>query len=362
MTKRGTYFKTWSYVTIYLLLGSKILVASGLSAYDDSWDDHKNRNIRSEILYVTLRNKQVSSIFSTLAEVCPAQGNKGFGATWNGKHIVGVGKNVFEFNQKLGQWKEFVNTTKRREYSSCCTVGHSGIIVAGGWEESGKSSLEVLNSQNKPIKSRIEKIRIPFSLKKKSDDLRKLSWKKCPSKIPVSLNDGTPAQIWGHSITFVRNNTFIIIGGRALSQRPYRRETTRCVIQGEISEESMDITWKKLRSMLNDRFGHFSFKLKNFVYVAGGAEYGTEDILCCEVYDIFNDSWSISPHNLPYHLYKASVIVNEDETYALIIGGLMRTAEASENVIIFTEENGFEVFKDFSLHHKRYGHVSLSLK
>ena len=106
--KRGTYFKTLCYFTSSLSLGSKILVASGLSAYDDSWDDHKNRNIRSEILYVTLRNKQVSSIFSTLAEVCPAQGNKGFGATWNGKHIVGVGKTVFEFNQKLGQWKEFV--------------------------------------------------------------------------------------------------------------------------------------------------------------------------------------------------------------------------------------------------------------
>ena len=61
----------------------KVLVASGLAAYDDSWDDHKNRNIRSEILYVILRNKKVSSIFSSLAEVCPAQGNKGFGASWN---------------------------------------------------------------------------------------------------------------------------------------------------------------------------------------------------------------------------------------------------------------------------------------
>ena len=214
--------------------------------------------------------------------------------------------------------------------------------------------MEVLNAQTKSITSKIQKIKAPFTLIKRTEALQKFTWKKCPSKIPVSLNDGTPAQIWGHSITFVRNNTFIIIGGRALSQRPYRRETTRCVIQGEILEERMDITWKKLRSMLNDRFGHFSFKLKNFVYVAGGAEYGTKDILCCEVYDILNDSWSISPHNLPYHLYKASVIVNEDETYALIIGGLMRTAEASESVIIFTEENGFEVFKDFSLYVGRY--------
>ena len=351
----------------------KVLVASGLSAYDDSSDDHKNRNIRSEILYVILRNKKVSSIFSTLAEVCPAQGNKSFGASWNGKHIVGVGRAVFEFNQKLGNWKEFVNTAKRREYSSCCSIGDKGILVAGGWEGSGKSSLEVLNAhtnqlslggttyKNKLVPSRLQKIRTPFSLNRRPNDLENFTWKKFSSKVPVSLNDGTPAQIWGHSITFVRKNTFMIIGGRALSQRPYRRETTRCVLSGEILEETMDIKWKKLTSLLNDRFGHFSFKLKNHVYVAGGAEYGTEDILCCEVYDIDKDSWSISQHCLPYHLYKAAVIVNEDETYALIIGGLKRTAEASEKVILFTEGNGFEVFNKFSLHHKRYGHVLLSL-
>ena len=339
----------------------KVLVASGLAAYDDSWDDHKNRNIRSEILYVILRNKKVSSIFSSLAEVCPAQGNKGFGASWNGIYIVGVGKSVFQFNNRLSQWKEFTNTNKRREYSSSCTIGNKGIVVAGGWEGSGKSSVEVLNAQTKSMTSKIQKIKAPFSLIKRSDALQKFTWKKCPSKIPVSLNDGTPAQIWGHSITFVRKNTFMIMGGRALSQRPYRRETTRCVLQGEISEETMDIKWTKLKSMLNDRFGHFSFRLKNLVYVAGGAEYGTEDILCCEVYDISTDSWSISRHSLPYHLYKASVIVNEDETCAFIVGGLMRTAEASEKVILFTEEGGFEVFNYFSLHNKRYGHLLLNL-
>lgn len=350
-----------------------MLVASGLSAYDDFSDDHKNRNIRSEILYVILRNKKVSSIFSTLAEVCPAQGNKGFGASWNGKYIVGVGRTVFEFNQKLGHWKEFVNTTKRREYSSCCSMGNKGILVAGGWEGSGKSSLEVLNAQtnhlslggtnyrSKLLHRRLQKIKIPFSLNRRPDDLENFTWKKFPSKVPVSLNDGTPAQIWGHSITFVRNNTFMIIGGRALSQRPYRRETTRCVLKGEISEDAADVKWKKLTSLLNDRFGHFSFKIKNHVYVAGGAEYGTEDILCCEVYDIDKDSWSVSKHYLPYHLYKASVIVDKEETYALIIGGLKRTAEASEKVILFTEEKGFELINDFSMHHKRYGHVSLSL-
>ena len=75
-----------------------------------------------------------------------------------------------------------------------------------------------------------------------------------------------------------------------------------------------------------------------------------------EIYDISTDCWSISRHSLPYHLYKASVIVNEDEKCAFIVGGLMRTAEASEKVILFTEEGGFEVFNDFSLHNKRYGH------
>ena len=77
--------------------GIKVLVAAGLTAYDDSYSDVKNRRLQSEVLYVFLRNRKVSSVVSGLAERCPAEGNKVFGEACNGRYIVGVGKKVYEF-------------------------------------------------------------------------------------------------------------------------------------------------------------------------------------------------------------------------------------------------------------------------
>ena len=344
-------------------------MASGLSAYDDSWDDRRNRKLPSEILYVVVRDKKVSSIFSVPVEICPAQGNKVFGGSWNGRCFVGVGRDVYEFREKEGHWKEMKSTKKRREYSSSCNVDQKGIIVVGGWEGSGRSSAEVFNCDNKLTTSSITSygpkflstFKLPPSLSKRQDNVKCSTWKKCSSRIPVSLNDGTPAQIWGHTITYVGDNRMMLVGGRALSQRPYRRETTKCVFGGELTKDNLDIKWEILKPLSTDRFGHFAFKLKNYLYVAGGAEYGVKDILCCEMYDIDKRFWSISKHSLPYHLYKASVIVDNEENFALIIGGLKRTAEASSKVILFTEENGFAEVENFNLYRKRYGHVSLPM-
>ena len=85
--------------------GIKVLVAAGLTAYDDSYSDVKNRRLQSEVLYVFLRNRKVSSVVSGLAERCPAEGNKVFGGACNGRYIVGVGKKVYEFVEQQGKWK-----------------------------------------------------------------------------------------------------------------------------------------------------------------------------------------------------------------------------------------------------------------
>ena len=246
-----------------------MLVASGLAAYDDTVDDRKNRNIPSEILYVVLRNNKVSSIFSTLAEVCPAQGNKGFGGSWNGKCIVGVGRDVYWFKESECQWKEIICTNKPREYSSSCSIGQNGIVVIGGWEGSSKSSAEFLNFDSKPPSSGFNnsnfwqptKVIPTFGrslswTKRQNDTARHFKWNKCLSKIPVSLNDGTPAQIWGHTITYVGNKKIILVGGRALAQRPYIRETTKCVLEGQITDDNCDIKWKSLSPISTARFGH----------------------------------------------------------------------------------------------------------
>ena len=352
-----------------MISGLKVLVASGLAAYDDSWDNHKNRSLSAEILYVILRDKKVSRVFSKPVEMCPAQGNKVFGGSYNGRCIVGVGKGVYEFREADRHWKKIKSTNKPREYSSSCCIDQKCLVVVGGWDGSGKSSAEIFHLPDEFSQSNSKFYGSSFvpsflgaiSMSTKQRGQGRCKWTKCTSKAPVSLEDGTPAQVWGHTITHIGNNKLLLVGGRAISQRPYRRQTTRCVLEGEITEDLTDIKWRRLQSISMARFGHFAFKLNKFIYIGGGAEYGAEDILCCEKYDIEAEAWSVCQYSLPYHLYKASAVVDVSESFALIIGGLKRSSEASNEVLLFTEEGGFEVLENSKLQTKRYGHVSLRM-
>ena len=70
-------------------------------------------------------------------------------------------------------------------------------------------------------------------------------------------------------------------------------------------------------------------------------------------------TWSLSPHSLPYPLAKASVVVDYEENFALIIGGMhMPDCYASSKIIVFTEDKGFAVFKKYSMCGGKYGHVA----
>ena len=260
--------------------------------------------------------------------------------------------------------------------------------MVGGWEESSSSTAEILHFESPSLLTSPSPTNTPPSTsltsssastrrgfvnpfkrfsplsgtdKDKQPTVAIAHWSKSLAKLPVTLNDGSPAQVWGHTITKLEENKIMLAGGRALSRRPYRRETSRRVLEGTILGHDSDIHWSELKPLSKGRFGHISFKLKNFVYVAGGAEFGETRILSCEKYNLCTRTWSLSYHCLPYHLYKASVVVDEEESFALIIGGLRRTAIASDEIIIFTEKNGFEIFNQFSLKQSRYGHIALRM-
>ena len=83
-----------------------------------------------------------------------------------------------------------------------------------------------------------------------------------------------------------------------------------------------------------------------------------EILSCCEVYNLDHKKWNRSYLKLPYSLYDASVVVDSDETFALITGNFSLTSGGSNKVITFTEQNGFSVFDRFALKIQRFGHVS----
>ena len=60
----------------------------------------------------------------------------------------------------------------------------------------------------------------------------------------------------------------------------------------------------------------------------------------------------------------ASVIVNDDETFAVITGGKKWDGpheHSSEGIIIFTEDDGFQDFKTCKLQYSRVEHLSIKV-
>ena len=132
------------------------------------------------------------------------------------------------------------------------------------------------------------------------------------------------------------------------------------VFEGKLTENQQDVIWQELDSMIMARFRHVAFKMNNSVYVVGGLVVHYEDPTYCERYDLIEHKWYDSPHFLPYPLCYASVVVSEDETFAVITGGKKETHPSNE-IIIFTEEHGFRTSNKFLLRTKRFHHVSIKL-
>lgn len=73
--------------------------------------------------------------------------------------------------------------------------------------------------------------------------------------------------------------------------------------------------------MRKPRDGHVAFKMENYLYVAGGIDgFSSEVIDSCEHYDIENNTCFSSQHSLPRALEDAFSVVSLDESFAVITG------------------------------------------
>ena len=133
------------------------------------------------------------------------------------------------------------------------------------------------------------------------------------------------------------------------------------VYEGELTKCKEDVKWKELDSLINSRYGHITFKMKEYVLVSGGSK-GFGKHLNCERYDLQKQKWSKNVHNLPVGLSNASVIVNTKETFAVITGGETEDYKTTNKIIIYTEQNGFVEYGRCTLNHSRKKHVSLFIR
>ena len=137
--------------------------------------------------------------------------------------------------------------------------------------------------------------------------------------------------------------------------------TSNRTFQGQLTENKKDVKWTELKFMKKVRKNHIAFKMRHKVYVAGGIDEHGIVLSCCELYDLNEKNWFHCPYALPFPLCESSVVVSNDETYAVITGG-KKGAIRSGTIIVFTEEDGFQWLQKSYLESSRSGHVSIVIK
>ena len=113
-------------------------------------------------------------------------------------------------------------------------------------------------------------------------------------------------------------------------QNPGGTGTQTCssgrVFEGEFNQDKSDINWKELPPLTKPRCFHKAVKMKNRLYIFGGLKVengGSREILdSYEYFDFNKQEWTSNKYDFaPFSLAHLSIVVNEDETYALLIKG-----------------------------------------
>lgn len=184
----------------------------------------------------------------------------------------------------------------------------------------------------------------------------------CKTKFPMPMGNGD----WGSfrpTIINIDNNSVMIVGSVISDGRTSAVDCSTRVFRGEVTDDKRDVKWAELKPMQKRRAYPIVFKIRDNVYVAGGCSpEGHEVSHCCERYDLNKKEWFKSRYFLPYSLWRASVVVNVDEKFALITGGWSEHSKHSQlGIIVFTEENGFKRLKNSSLRISRSLHKSIQI-
>ena len=163
---------------------------------------------------------------------------------------------------------------------------------------------------------------------------------------------------WCPSITNVGDHKIMVVGGTGSQSCSSGR-----VFEGAFNKDKTDINWKELPSLLQPRCFHKAVKMKNRLYIFGGlkVENGSSREISdsYEWYDFNSKEWFSSEYDFgPFSLANTSIVVNDDETYAVLIKGYDDKDDENKNhdckcryedfckcsgmpIMMFTEENGF---------------------
>ena len=330
----------------------------------------------TEIIRVFQRQGRVSSTFSNMTTGFPKEVIKMNMGMWNlriveylnpcfgglrsdGKILVGHEACMHEYKLNEDEWIH-IKAKPRASYDGCskgCMINDLALICGGGLQNKVKvlqvrkmaPFVAALKSKMKSLEDKL--ISITERKNQNCSTRNTYLYDICPTTMPLVVH-------YGHTIIATGTNCVMLLGGVLNSQVSNR------VFQGELTENRKDVTWTELKSMETPRYFHVSFKMQNAIYVVGGLTENNRGISGCERYDIKQNVWLSFKHSLKFPLFRASVVVSADESFAIITGGKRggeyRTVE-NKDIIIFTKQEGFQ-HQTKNSKNSRMDHISIRLQ
>ena len=319
----------------------------------------------------------------------------GFGGILDGVLIVGNHKSVFQYNVENDKWIDVDRNKQKfrmedRDGATGCKIGNCFLVYGeraellqfkpwltklydsfpNGSRDDDDDDASEQNpveapSINTESKNSVQEDTRPF-WKKIADNIVTLASPPASSslikrKTPIRFLRNQwfcnkPTRVVGHSLTNISYDKVLLIGGYNM-------------FLGQLTWDKLNVRWKRLEHASSksgySRRNHIAFKMKDHVYVAGGLLTSTIEegrkTTSCEKYNFRQNKWSSCEHSLPYPLTDASVVVNCDESFAVITGGMRERSKKhkpTDGIIIFEEEKGFILIDDKMLR-KRSNHVSV---
>ena len=286
----------------------------------------------TELLLLFKRHEQVSSVVLKSLAKFPGSADI-FGGIVDGRIIVpSNGRDVYEYNLSTDEWAHTERGYHSRHFCSA-TVNQKPLSFAVK-----TSSAELLDLKYLPD--------FGHSTRHFSSETI------CPTELPIK-------RVTRQSVTHIGNGKVVVVGGHnSYNSVTYELKCSNRVFQGKVQAGRNDFTWKELPNMKKGRCAHVAFKMKDSFYVVGGGNC-QRMLSCCERFSFKQNKWNDCKHSLPYHLSCASVVVSNDESFAVITGGRSRNG-CCGGIIIFTEQDGFQLMSS-QLLNERCHHLSIML-
>ena len=323
-----------------------------------SFDQGETSHHCFELLYWI---KKTQRVVSFLKPIYPADQNNFklvlFGGLCQRRILIGHEEGILEYrinnNQLCPVLHQTLNNSQIDRTRKYC-VTDDVIVICGGEKYD--------NVQNRKVEI------LTFSNTKD----QKLTKRKCPTLLPFDINEDRRLFYLGHNRLLLFGATrYYYCDTLPRCQRVirYPLKTGKLVFEGIINNVKDNIIWKEVGSLNTSRIATIIFKMKNYVYVAGGKSRVGNGLVSCERLNLITYCWEQTVYSLPSKISAehSSVVVNADESEAIIFGCkcLVFLKCNCNYVIAFNENKGFSVVQKEIISNKiqcsNTNHVSIAL-